>query len=325
MLTRRSMPPHARRNDTQRAAPHRAGVPRSPRVAERLDGTARADTTAQRVASSRAGTSSLLTLALLSGDTDARDELARWATRAGLDIGAPLRVALVTSTAAVASEQLAAGVREQLGISRPQPPLVTTLGDQVAAVRPADEPAALVDEWRGVAGALATRFHAVRVAIGGSGTWPTGLRASLEQARCLVALQRDGSALSALPDIVVFETAGLISALLGACGGRDLVGFAHRVLHPLLENDRCGGELLETLHAYLGSAGSTGRAAKQLHLHPSSVKYRLKVIRQLIGRDRLDDPNSRFELELAVRIITAVRQLAAPPTDASGLRRVVSG
>ena len=318
MLTRRSLPPHGRPDDTLRAVPHRAGVRRPPRQGGRAAGTAQPDAVAQRIASSRTGASSLLTLALLSGQADAHDELARWTMLAGLDIRTSLRVVLVTSALVVPAEQLAARVRDELATLRPQPPLVTTFGGVVAAVRLADEPAVLVEEWRSVADAVATRFSTVRVAVGGCGTWPAGLRASLEQARCLVALQQDGSPLCAVPDIVVFDTAGLISALIGASGGRDLLGFARRVLQPLLTNDRCGGELLETLHAYLASAGSTGQAARMLHLHPSSVKYRLKVIRQLIGRERLDDPNARFELELAVRVVTAVRQMSTAPLDATG-------
>jgi DNA-binding PucR family transcriptional regulator len=40
--------------------------------------------------------------------------------------------------------------------------------------------------------------------------------------------------------------------------------------------------------------------AKALHVHPQTVRYRLARLRELFGA-RLDDPDARFELELALR------------------------
>jgi DNA-binding PucR family transcriptional regulator len=37
-----------------------------------------------------------------------------------------------------------------------------------------------------------------------------------------------------------------------------------------------------------------------LHVHPQTVRYRLNRLRELYG-DALDDPDARFELELALR------------------------
>jgi DNA-binding PucR family transcriptional regulator len=36
-------------------------------------------------------------------------------------------------------------------------------------------------------------------------------------------------------------------------------------------------------------------------VHPQTVRYRVAKLRELLG-NRLDDPDGRFELELAVRI-----------------------
>ncbi|HEX5980736.1 MAG TPA: helix-turn-helix domain-containing protein [Thermoleophilaceae bacterium] len=46
--------------------------------------------------------------------------------------------------------------------------------------------------------------------------------------------------------------------------------------------------------------------ARALHVHPQTVRYRLARLRELFG-ERLDAPDGRFELELALR----ARQLAA--------------
>ena len=40
--------------------------------------------------------------------------------------------------------------------------------------------------------------------------------------------------------------------------------------------------------------------AAALHVHPQTVRYRMGRLREIYG-DRLDDPDARFELELALR------------------------
>ena len=40
--------------------------------------------------------------------------------------------------------------------------------------------------------------------------------------------------------------------------------------------------------------------AAELHVHPQTVRYRLERLRESFG-SALDDPDARFELELALR------------------------
>jgi DNA-binding PucR family transcriptional regulator len=40
--------------------------------------------------------------------------------------------------------------------------------------------------------------------------------------------------------------------------------------------------------------------AEELQVHPQTVRYRLSQLRELFG-ERLDDPDARFELAIAVR------------------------
>jgi hypothetical protein len=58
--------------------------------------------------------------------------------------------------------------------------------------------------------------------------------------------------------------------------------------------------LTETLRAWLDHQGEVARIAAELHVHPQTVRYRLGRLRELFG-DRLDDPQARFELTLALR------------------------
>jgi DNA-binding PucR family transcriptional regulator len=55
-----------------------------------------------------------------------------------------------------------------------------------------------------------------------------------------------------------------------------------------------------TLLAWLESADNAGVAARRLHVHPQTVRYRLRQLTELFG-DRLSDPDARFTLQVALR------------------------
>jgi hypothetical protein len=56
----------------------------------------------------------------------------------------------------------------------------------------------------------------------------------------------------------------------------------------------------ETAFAYVRHRGKAVAMAAELHVHPQTARYRLNRLRELFGDD-LDDPDARFELELALR------------------------
>ncbi len=76
---------------------------------------------------------------------------------------------------------------------------------------------------------------------------------------------------------------------------------SRRCLAPL---DHCGPahgrRLAETLLAWLETRGGAPEVAARLGVHPQTVRYRLRQIRELWG-DEVDDPDRRFELELVLR------------------------
>ena len=91
-----------------------------------------------------------------------------------------------------------------------------------------------------------------------------------------------------------------LSLLLGADRrlARDV---AESALAPLDSETELSRERLgSTLDAWLRHRGRTEAVAKALHVHPQTVRYRLARLRELFG-SRLDDPDGRFELELALR------------------------
>lgn len=71
-------------------------------------------------------------------------------------------------------------------------------------------------------------------------------------------------------------------------------------LRALSEHDS-GARLRETLRCFLDNGGSVPRTAAALHLHRTSLYYRLGQIRDITGVD-LDDGRARLLLHLALRL-----------------------
>jgi PucR C-terminal helix-turn-helix domain len=121
---------------------------------------------------------------------------------------------------------------------------------------------------------------------------------SLARARAAHALVLDG----------VVERGGLVvadehlPALLLHGGDRSLAAdLAAGALAPLDElRPGARGRLRATLRAWLDHPGQVTRVAGELHVHPQTVRYRVAQLRELFG-DRLEDPDARFELALALR------------------------
>ncbi len=92
-----------------------------------------------------------------------------------------------------------------------------------------------------------------------------------------------------LVDLALFESRDLISRL-----GRSRLA----PLEDLTPNARV--RMAETTAAWLEHRGNAVEMARALHIHPQTARYRVARLRELFG-DTLDDPESRFELELSLR------------------------
>jgi hypothetical protein len=92
-----------------------------------------------------------------------------------------------------------------------------------------------------------------------------------------------------------------LAALIVHGDGALVEDLARRRLAPLdVRPPSSRDKLLETLAAWLDHQGSVQQVAEALHVHPQTVRYRLGQLRELFG-DRLEDPDARFELSLALR------------------------
>lgn len=77
-----------------------------------------------------------------------------------------------------------------------------------------------------------------------------------------------------------------LATLLGQQPADRLEAFTNQLIVPLAEYDAVhGSELLVTLRAFLALEGAVEATARRLHIHPNSLRYRLRRIRSLAGRD----------------------------------------
>lgn len=103
------------------------------------------------------------------------------------------------------------------------------------------------------------------------------------------------------PDVVRFDEHPLPVLLAGAPD--QAAALAAAILGPVLVlpgHDR--SVLLETAHTWLTAEGSSSVAAEQLHLHRNTVRYRLRRIEELTGRD-LAKPVDAAEVFVALECV----------------------
>jgi hypothetical protein len=83
---------------------------------------------------------------------------------------------------------------------------------------------------------------------------------------------------------------------------RELAGrIAARRLAALAElTPKARARMRETALAHLRHDGNAVAMAAEMHVHPQTARYRIARLRELLG-EQLDDPDARFELQLALR------------------------
>lgn len=194
------------------------------------------------------------------------------------------------------------------------------LGRRVVVLYPqrgSEPPRKHAAAWQRAMAALAPMR--CRVVVGLPGTPGRSMRSAYQTARWLAELQSQEQEALALPEVAVVDELGVLAATVGPAWGKQLGSFITRVLADVIGNHRFGGDMLNTLHAYLVCGNSSTEAARLLHLSPSSMKYRMRVIREILD-DRLDNHDTVFELELALRLFKAFEAMH-PATEGSDADR----
>jgi hypothetical protein len=145
---------------------------------------------------------------------------------------------------------------------------------------------------------------------------PTGevasLAASWSLARAALRAVEAGALLSGGLLVVEDHLADLV--VLGSAGIAERV--AARRLAPLDGlTEKAATRMRATALAYVRHGGNSVAMAEELHVHPQTARYRVARLRELLG-EQLEDPDARFELELALRARMFRNQIRIRISDA---------
>ena len=125
------------------------------------------------------------------------------------------------------------------------------------------------------------------------------IRHSFHEARC--ALEATGLANGSAPEVASHRDLGAFTLLLSVQDADALRLYTENVLGPIEEADgRYAGELLRSLEAYSDRNGHWEKAASDCYCHRHTLRYRIKRIEEITGRD-LGRANDRVEMWLALR------------------------
>ena len=137
----------------------------------------------------------------------------------------------------------------------------------------------------------------IRLAVGVSGPAEsvTALPGALHEAgsaRRLAALRLAGLGGTSAISVVTSDEVTSHELLLATVPASVLRSFRERLLGPLLAyDDQHRAELLPTLREFLACSGSWNACAVRMYVHVNTVRYRIRRIEELTGRNlsRLDD------------------------------------
>lgn len=158
----------------------------------------------------------------------------------------------------------------------------------------------LVDVAERVRARVVAAGGAPRVSVGAGRAVEAGeARRALHEARCALEARAftdaNGGAVGTWRDLGSFQ-------LLLSLQDHDALGlYCDALLGPIEAGEgQYGGELMRSLEAFIECNGQWERAAQQLYCHRHTLRYRIRRIEELTGRD-LSSARDRIEFWLALR------------------------
>ena len=183
--------------------------------------------------------------------------------------------------------------------------LVAIRAGLLCAVIDADElrdgkgdPADPIELARKIRGELSERFGEVRAAASRAAATHS-LRLSFHEARCALEAVRlqNGDA----PEVATYQDLGAFQLLLSLQDDDALISYCRGVLGPVEQGEgEYGDELLRSLDVFIEHNGHWEKAANALYCHRHTLRYRIRRVEQLTGRD-FSHARDRIEFWLALR------------------------
>jgi len=137
-----------------------------------------------------------------------------------------------------------------------------------------------------------------RIGVGSRCLGPGGFPLSCHEAELALRMQKAAGG----PDrVTLFDDLGIYKILATEGDTSAMERFVTEWLGPLIDYDsEHGTPLVLTLSEYLDCGGNYDASARALSVHRSTLKYRLRRIRQVSSHD-LGQPDIQFNLQVATR------------------------
>ncbi|MBS1860246.1 MAG: helix-turn-helix domain-containing protein [Actinobacteria bacterium] len=238
-------------------------------------------------------------------DLAAAGRAARWDVPAGLAALACPEDALARVARRLPPEALATVVEGEGCVLLPDPEgpgraeaLERAAAEATLALGPTVAPGAAGESWALALALLRARSAgglegaAEDVVAGGVRGEAAANRTGSASARAAAVRDRSGGLLRVddnLAALLLFES----RELAGRIAARRLAALA--ALTP-----KARARMRETALAHLRHDGNAVAMAAEMHVHAQTARYRIARLRELLG-EQLDDPDARFELQLALR------------------------
>jgi DNA-binding PucR family transcriptional regulator len=175
---------------------------------------------------------------------------------------------------------------------------VASTGERVYVLLPKTGSASSVTSWvRGVTAALRRELGLTLRAVIASPlaglAGATAARAEVD--RVLDSAERHPGAIGQVTSLAEARTTVVLDEIV------TMIAADERLIDPRVRELRAkDGVLTETLRAYLDSFGDVAAAAQWLHVHPNTVRYRVRRLEETLGAS-LADPDVRLLLSLSLR------------------------
>jgi hypothetical protein len=138
-------------------------------------------------------------------------------------------------------------------------------------------------------------IEACRVVAGGRCSSPAGFPQSYREAQLARSMMRPNTRTLCFDDLGVFRIFSQVTDPV------HLEQLANDWLGALIDYDReHDADLVQTVSAYMECGGNQEQTSEALIIHRSTLKYRLKRIREISGHD-LSDPDTHLHVHLATR------------------------
>jgi DNA-binding PucR family transcriptional regulator len=175
---------------------------------------------------------------------------------------------------------------------------IASTGERVYVLLPVTGGSSSVTSWvRGVVAALRRELGlTLRAVIAAPLAGLAGAAAARAEAdRVFDSAERHPGAIGQVSSLDEARTTVLLDEIVSQVAGQP------RLVDPRVRRLRDQEPMLaDTLRAYLDGFGDIAAVAQRLHVHPNTVRYRVRRIEKLLSTS-LDDPDDRLVLALGLR------------------------